>query len=125
MSPKAKLHPWEWREAPWYRIHIDYAGPINNDYFLIIVDAHSKWVDIYRTKGTSSQDTIMALSHSFSIFGLPISIVSYNTPGFVSVEFKEFLHNCVIRQITSAVYKPSSNGLAVRIVQAFKTLEKD
>ena len=29
-----QLHPWEWPEHPWSRIHIDYAGPIRNRYLL-------------------------------------------------------------------------------------------
>ena len=39
---KAELHPWDWPKSPWVRIHIDYAGPIDNTNFLVIVDAHSK-----------------------------------------------------------------------------------
>ena len=26
--PQAILHPWEWPEQTWVRIHADYAGPI-------------------------------------------------------------------------------------------------
>ena len=40
--PKAELHPWEWPSQPWHRLHVDYAGPIQGKYFLIVVDAHSK-----------------------------------------------------------------------------------
>ena len=50
--PKAELHPWEWPTHSWHRIHVDYAGPVSGRYFLITVDAHSKWVDIYHTKGS-------------------------------------------------------------------------
>ena len=25
---KDPMHPWEWPECPWARIHIDYAGPV-------------------------------------------------------------------------------------------------
>ena len=49
--PKAKFHPWEWPTRPWHRIHVDYAGPVGGHCFLIIVDAHSNWVDIYYSKG--------------------------------------------------------------------------
>ncbi len=43
----APLHPWEWPEKPWKRIHIDYAGPFLGHMFLILVNAHSKWMDVY------------------------------------------------------------------------------
>ena len=118
--PKAELHPWEWPTHPWHRIHVDYAGPVEGRYFLIIVDAHSKWVDIYHTKGTTSSETISCLQHSFAQFGLPISIVSDNGPCFTSQEFRDFIQSRGLRHVTTAVYKPSTNGLAERMVQTFK-----
>ena len=117
---KAELHPWEWPTHPWHRLHVDFAGPVEGRYFLIIVDAHSKWVDIYHTKGMTSSETIQCLEHSFAQFGLPISIVSDNGPCFVSQEFQEFIKCRGLRHITTAVYKPSTNGLAERMVQTFK-----
>ena len=44
---KAELHPWEWPQHPWHRVHVDYAGPLDNKYFLVVVDAMSKWVEIF------------------------------------------------------------------------------
>lgn len=124
MPPKAELHPWEWPTAPWHRLHVDYAGPVDGHYFLVVVDAHSKWVEIHKTTGTTAKETIRWLSHSFAQFGLPISIVSDNGPCFTSGEFKEFMKNCGIRHITTAVYKPSTNGLAERMVRTFKNTLK-
>ena len=120
MPSKAELHPWEWPTHPWHRLHIDYAGPVNGLYFLVIVDAHSKWVDVYPTSGTTAKETIKCLQHSFSRFGLPISIVSDNGPCFTSQEFKDFCEHIGARHITTAVYKPSTNGLAEKMVQTLK-----
>ena len=36
------LHPWVWPDAPWRRIHIDYARPFLGKMFFVVVDAHSK-----------------------------------------------------------------------------------
>ncbi len=36
--------PWSW---PWSRIHIDFAGPMLG--FLIVIDAHSKWLEVVAT----------------------------------------------------------------------------
>ena len=33
MPARAELHPWEWPEQPWHRIHVDYAGPIGQIFF--------------------------------------------------------------------------------------------
>ena len=120
MPPKAELHPWEWPDRPWHRLHVDYAGPVDGRYFLVIVDAHSKWVDVYPTSGTTTKETIQCLRHSYSRFGLPVSIVSDNGPCFISQEFKDFCKNSGVRHITTAVYKPSTNGLAEKMVQTLK-----
>ena len=89
-------------------------------YYLVIVDSHSKWVDIHDTSGPTAREIISCLNHLFSFFGLPVSIVSYNGLCFVSVEFQDFMRSAGIKHITSAVYKPSTNGLAERMVQSFK-----
>lgn len=119
--PKAELHPWEWPSQPWHRLHLDYAGPVQGKYFLVLVDAHSKWVEIFPTNGPSTSETIKCLRHCFCQLGLPVTIVSDNGTCFTSKEFKDFLQTNGIRQVTSAVYKPSTNGLAERMVQTFKS----
>ena len=45
-SPKVRIHSWEEPDTNWQRIHIDYAGPYQGHYFLIIVDAKSKWIEV-------------------------------------------------------------------------------
>ena len=120
MPAKAELHPWEWPENPWHRIHVDYAGPIKKKYFLVLVDAQSKWVELFPTNGPTTSETIKHLRNCFARFGLPVSLVSDNGTCFTSAEFQEFLNNNGIRHITTAVYKPSTNGLAERMVQTFK-----
>ena len=32
----APLHPWEWPEKPWSRIHIDHAEPFMGQLFLVV-----------------------------------------------------------------------------------------
>ena len=55
---KAPLHPWEWPESPWSRIHVDYAGPFMGKMFLVLVDAHSKWMDVHVVGSATSQVTM-------------------------------------------------------------------
>ena len=40
--PVAPLNPLPWPSKPWSCIHIDYAGPLLNHMFLVIIDAGSK-----------------------------------------------------------------------------------
>ena len=93
---------------------------MDGSYFLVIIDAHSKWVNIYKTPGTSTADAIKGLRHACSTFGLPISCITDNGPAFSSVEFKQFMNKCGILHRTTAVYKPSTNGLAENIIKSFK-----
>uniref|UniRef100_A0A1A7YSF0 Gypsy retrotransposon integrase-like protein 1 n=2 Tax=Iconisemion striatum TaxID=60296 RepID=A0A1A7YSF0_9TELE len=116
----APLHPWEWPESPWSRIHVDYAGPFLGEMFLVIVDAHSKWLDIYPTKACTSHVTIAKLRQSFSVYGIPKMLVSDNGTCFTSAEFETFMKRNGITHVRSAPFHPSSNGLAERAVQTFK-----
>jgi len=35
------MHPWEYPEKPWSRVHVDYAGPQLAKMFFIVVDVYS------------------------------------------------------------------------------------
>ena len=87
---------------------------------LIIVDAHSKWIEVHVMSSSTSSATIGNLRVTFAQLGIPRSIVTDNGPCFVCAEFKQFLSKNGITQITSAPYHPSSNGLAERAVQTVK-----
>ncbi|XP_050359888.1 uncharacterized protein LOC126779795 [Nymphalis io] len=45
--PRATLHPWEFPLHPWQRLHADFAECAGKKY-LILIDAHSKWLEVYR-----------------------------------------------------------------------------
>ena len=117
---KAPLHPWEWPERPWSRLHVDYAGPFLGKMFLVIVDAYSKWLEVVITNSATSLTTIEQLRKLFAVHGLPELIISDNGPAFSSDEFKVFMKKNGIRHRQTAPYHPSSNGLAERAVQSFK-----
>ena len=116
----APLHLWDWPEEPWQRIHIDFAGPLENHMFLVVVNAHSKWPEVAIMKSTSSERTIEELRCIFSRFGLPQQLVSDNGPQLVSEDFKTFMEENGIQHIKSAPYHPATNGLAERFVQTMK-----
>ena len=43
-----KLNPWLLTDGPWSRIDIDFAGPLDGFYNLIVVESFSKWLEIFR-----------------------------------------------------------------------------
>ena len=51
--PIVPMHSWEWPEHPWERIHIDYAGPFVGKMFLLVIDTHSRWMEV-ETVNTAS-----------------------------------------------------------------------
>ena len=116
----APLHHWEWPERPWVRLHIDYAGPCFGKYFLILVDSHSKWLEVIPVNVATSTVTIEKLKLIFSTHGLPDMIVSDNGSVFTSKEFSDFMVYNGITHVKSSPYHPSTNGLAERAVQIFK-----
>lgn len=118
--PRAPLHPWEWPSRPWARLHIDHAGPFMGKLYLVVCDAHSKWIDVSIVSSTSAEITIRKLRTLFATHGVPDQLVSDNGSGFASQEFRSFTQSNGIRHIFTSPYHPSSNGLAERAVQTFK-----
>ena len=109
---EAPIHPWEWPNEPWSRIDIDYAGPIHNQMMPIIVDSHSKWIDVHATTSSNASVTIDKLMSSFDTHGLPHTIVSDNGPCFASSEFELFNKMNGIRHMKVSPHHPASHGLA-------------
>lgn len=117
---KAELNSWPSPKEPWSRIHIDFAGPFQGTYFLICVDAYSKWPEILPMKQITSQETIIELRQLFSRFGVPDILVSDNGTQFTSSIFSDFCNRFGVKHVRSPPYHPQSNGQAERFVDTFK-----
>lgn len=83
----APVQPWNFPPKAWHRLHIDFAGPFQSAMFLIVVDAHSKWPEIFEMKSTTNNATINTLRTLFARQGIPVEVVSDNGPQFRSEEF--------------------------------------
>jgi hypothetical protein len=120
MPAPAPLHPWEWPARPWSRLHLDFAGPFMGHMFLVLMDAHSKWMEAHIMSNITAPVTTDTLRSIFATHGLPDTVVSDNGPTFTSEVFKEFVEKNGIRHILTAPYHPASNGLAERAVETLK-----
>ena len=67
--PAVAMHPWEWPKHPWEHIYLDYAGPYLGKMFLVVVDTHSKWIEIDIVSAATTQVTIEHLRAMFARFG--------------------------------------------------------
>ncbi|KAL5515893.1 hypothetical protein EMCRGX_G001138 [Ephydatia muelleri] len=88
--------------------------------WLIVVDARTKWPEVFQLNEATSGTAITALMTTFSRFGLPEIIVTDNGSQFTSDQFKTFCDENGIRHVRVAPYHPSSNGEAERFVKTFK-----
>ena len=120
MPQKVPIHPWEYPTKPWTRLHMDYAGPYQDLMYLIVVDAYSKWIDVFPVRSSRSSTTIEKLRSLFATHGLPEIVVPDNASSFKSEEFGTSMCRNNIRHITGAPYHPETNGLAESGVQTFK-----
>ncbi|XP_022788250.1 uncharacterized protein K02A2.6-like [Stylophora pistillata] len=118
--PAAPVQRWEFPEKPWYRVHIDLAGPFMNSMFLVGVHAHSKWPEVRIMSPTTSSKTIELLRTIFATYGLPTQSVSDNGSQLRSEEFETFLKMNGIQHLTSAPYHSRTNGSAEYFVRTMK-----
>ena len=94
-------------------------------YFLIVIDAHSKWIEVEKVTTTSATIVIDSLRRLFARFGLPKRLVSDNGPPFSSSEFAQYLKRNGIKHTLIAPYNPSSNGAAENAVRLIKRVLKE
>jgi len=117
---KSPLHPWQWPSRPWAHVHVEFAGPIQGIVLLILIDSHSKWLQVCPMSSTTAQATMQQLRMIFSCFSLPETLVSDNGLQFVSDDFHSFFKLNDIHHVSITPYHPSSNGMAERAVQTLK-----
>ena len=124
LLPKVPLHPWKGPSRPFQRVHIDFRQK-GKDYFLVLIDSHSKWIDVKHMTSTTTERIIDELRLIFAEHGLPEQLVSDNGPQFTSEQFARFTRQNGIKHILVPPYHPASNGAAERSVRVVKeALEK-
>ena len=85
----APLNPWKWPEELWVRLHTDYAGPFMEYMYLIVIDSHSKWLDVLPVLKATSQSKVRKMKRIFVIHRLPDEIVTGNGTSFTGTEFQQ------------------------------------
>ena len=83
---------------------MDYAGPLNGYYYLVIVDSNSKWPEIFKYKHPTATNMIRVINEVFSWLGVPNTIVSDNGTMFTGSEFEVYCDLLAIEHITTPTY---------------------
>ena len=94
-------------------MHINFMGPLFEKSYLVIVDAHSKWPEVFEMSTTTTSKTIDVLHQVFAV-GLPDHLVLDNGPQFTAPEFAQFLRSNGINHTCA------TNSCAERFVQTLK-----
>ncbi|KIH67346.1 integrase core domain protein [Ancylostoma duodenale] len=117
---KVSLKTWLSPTRVWQRVHVDFAGPLQEIYNLVVVDAFSKWPGMIEMSNISATKTVKALKSLFARYGSPQTIVSDNGTQFTSEQFKAMCDERGIVHIKIAPCHPQSNGQAERFVDTLK-----
>nr|XP_034838819.1 uncharacterized protein K02A2.6-like [Maniola hyperantus] len=120
-APRVPISPWEFPSHPFQRVHMDFLGPINGRTYLVIVDAYTKWVEVYDMVTTTTTAAVIEKLYEFmSRFGLMEFLITDNFASFCSQEFLKFCEVNGITHLTSPAYHPASNGQAESYVKIIK-----
>lgn len=115
-------------EAPFKRIVIDYFGPLptstsGHQYILVIIDTFTKYVELYPTKSTASQELANIVYNQFIMrHGVTLEIMCDNGNSLGS-QFPQQLARFVdIHILYTLPYHPASNGIVERFMKALRTM---
>ena len=91
-------------------MHLDYVGPFLGKIFLLLIDSHSKWIEVHITNLSTTAVTIDKLQFTFSSLGFPEILVADNSPSFSSSEFTDFVKANGIQHIKAIPYRLQRPG---------------
>ena len=122
-NQKEPLEPHEIPHSPWTKLATDLFMLDGEDY-LLITDYYSKYPLIHKLRNTTSETVSAIVSATFSLYGVPLCIVSDNGPQYTGQPFQDMCKKWGIRHTTSSPRYPRSNGMAERNVRTVKSLMK-
>ncbi|EFA13614.2 Retrovirus-related Pol polyprotein from transposon gypsy-like Protein [Tribolium castaneum] len=117
-----ELHPPRPPRRPFEKIHLDHVGPLvktddENSYTLVVIDALTKFVKLYPTKSTKSNESVSALQNCIDNYGIPRLVVADQGSCFKSDEFGKFCDSLGIQVLLIPSRWPQANGQVERVMR--------
>lgn len=111
-------------------IHVDHFGPLKevsdgSKHILVLVDAFTRFTNLFPVKSTSSKETIKNLSYVFMDRGNPSILISDRGIAFTSTKCSNFVSSRNIKHCLVAAAAPWANGLVERINRFLKSSQED
>jgi hypothetical protein len=107
---------------PFEVIALDHIGPLvidekGHQYVLVIIDAFSRWVELYPTKGVTADETAKCIFQHLGRFGAPERILTDRGTAFHNELVSELLHMCRAEHELTIAYSKEENAIVERANQ--------
>ena len=118
-----KTHPFTCASYnPFEVLHLNYIGPLRPDvhgnmFILVIIDAFSRWVELYPTKSTTAVESASCIFQHFGRFGNPEVVHTDRGPAFHNEMIEELLRMSGTDQSLTTAYSSEENGIVERANQ--------
>ena len=110
---------------PMQRVYVDTIGPINSDqsvidandgfnYVLVMIDAFSRFIQVYPTKSTTAQSALYPFSQWIANFGAPSELITDNGTQFANELISQFCDLAAIDFDTIHAYSKEENAMVER-----------
>ncbi|CAL1672464.1 unnamed protein product [Lasius platythorax] len=112
---------------PFQTIHIDHFGPLEETsdkyrHILVIIDAFTKFVWLFPTKSTGTNEVIESLETLFNLLGHPKRIISDRGTAFTSQNFSKYIEENDVKHVMTAVAFSWANGQVERVNRFLKAI---
>ena len=118
-----KTHPFTCASYnPFEVLHFDHIGPLRADvngsmFILVIIDAFSRWMELYPTKTTTAVETASCIFQHFGRFGTPEVVHTDRGTAFHNELIEELLRMSGTEQSLTTAYSSEENGIVERANQ--------
>lgn len=124
---EGEMQMYEKDTIPFQTIHIDHFSPLettadNYKYIFVIIDAFTKFVWLFPTRSTGTDEVIEFLTTLFQLLGTPKRIISDRGAAFTAQNFSKFLEKNNIKNVLTAVASPLANGQVERVNRFLKSI---